>query len=66
MPNLPPMFDAAIPVLAVTEITEVFFEYFLRRAEMIEQSNSDLPVPPRIMHQEYEAYLKKEEYPLHP
>ena len=66
MPNLPPMFDAAIPVLAVTEITEVLFEYFLRRAEMIEQSNSDLPVPSRIMHQEYEAYLKKEEYPLHP
>ena len=66
MPNLPPMFDAAIPVLAVTEITEVFFEYFLRRAEMIEQSNRDLPAPSRIMHQEYEAYLKKEEYPLHP
>ncbi len=39
------MFDAAMPVLAVTETTDVFLEYFLRRAAMIARSNKDLPEP---------------------
>ncbi len=45
MEDSPPMFDAAMPVLAVTETTDVFLEYFLRRAAMIARSNKDLPEP---------------------
>ena len=39
------MFEAAIPVLAVTEMTEVFLEYFRRRAVMIARKSKDLPEP---------------------
>ena len=60
------MFDAAIPVLAVTEITEVFFEYFLCSAEMIARSNRDLPVPSRSMHQEHDAYMQNGDVPAAP
>lgn len=41
----PPIFEAAMPVLAVMEITEVFFEYLCRSPEMIWRNNSDFPVP---------------------
>lgn len=43
--SLPPMFDAAIPVLAVTEMTSGFLECFLRSAEIIALSSRDFPVP---------------------
>jgi len=43
--NLPPMLDAAIPVLAVTDTTSGFLAYFLRRAVMIALKSKDLPVP---------------------
>ncbi len=39
------MFEAAMPVLAVTEITDLFFEYFLRRAVIMAWSSKDLPEP---------------------
>lgn len=42
------MFDAAMPVLAVTEIASGSFAYFFRSAEIIALSNSDLPVPSPI------------------
>ena len=43
----PPIFDAAIPVLAVIETTDVFLEYFFLRAEMMARSNRDFPEPMR-------------------
>ena len=43
------MLDAAMPVLAVTETTETFLEYFFRRAEIMARNNSDLPVPMSTM-----------------
>ena len=45
--NAPPMFEAAIPVLAVTETTAGFFACFFLRAAMIARSSSDFPVPSR-------------------
>ena len=39
------MLDAAIPVLAVTEITAWFFEYFFLRLEMMARNSNDLPEP---------------------
>ena len=43
--NVPPIFEAAIPVLAVTETTAGFFACFFFRAAMIARSNNDFPVP---------------------
>ena len=42
--NVPPIFEAAIPVLAVTETTPGFLCFFLRVA-MMARSSSDFPVP---------------------
>ena len=39
------MFEAAIPVLAVTETTAGFFACFFLRAAMIARSSNDFPVP---------------------
>ena len=41
------MFDAAIPVLAVTETTAGFFACFFLRAAIIARSSNDFPVPGR-------------------
>jgi len=41
------MFEAAIPVLAVTETTAGFFACFFLRAAIIARSSSDFPVPSR-------------------
>ena len=43
--NVPPMFEAAIPVLAVTETTAGFFACFFLRDAIIARSSSDFPVP---------------------
>lgn len=43
--NAPPMFEAAIPVLAVTEITAGSFTCFLLSEEIMALSSSDFPVP---------------------
>ena len=43
--NLPPMLDAAIPVLAVIEITAWFLEYFFLKADIIARSSNDFPEP---------------------
>ena len=45
--GVPPIFEAAIPVLAVTETTAGFFTCFFLRAAMIARSRSDFPVPGR-------------------
>lgn len=46
--DVPPMFMAAIPVLAVIETSSSFLPLcFLRRAAMIALSRSDFPVPTR-------------------
>lgn len=42
---VPPMLDAAMPVLAVTETCSGFFACFLRNPAMIARRSSDLPVP---------------------
>ena len=39
------MLDAAIPVLAVTEITAWFFEYFFFKPDMMARNSSDFPEP---------------------
>ena len=39
------MFEAAIPVLAVTETTAGFFACFFLRAAIIARRSSDFPVP---------------------
>lgn len=51
----PPMLDAAIPVLAVTEIASGFFACFLRRAEIIARSSNDFPVPAIYVRQQCRA-----------
>jgi hypothetical protein len=43
--NVPPIFEAAIPVLAVTETTAGFFVCFFLREAIIARSKSDFPVP---------------------
>ena len=50
--NVPPMFEAAIPVLAVTETTPGFFTCFFLRAAMIARSSNDFPVPSQQKHQD--------------
>lgn len=45
--NIPPMFEAAIPVLAVTDTAVDCFAYFFLRATMMAWSSSDFPVPGR-------------------
>lgn len=43
--SLPPMLEAAIPVLAVTETTAGCFACFSLKAAMMARSSSDFPVP---------------------
>ena len=43
--NVLSMFEAAIPVLAVTDMAAGFFMCFFLRAVMIAQNSSDFPVP---------------------
>jgi len=50
--NVPPMFEAAIPVLAVTEMTPGFFTCFFLRVAMIVWSSNDFPVPGQQKHQD--------------
>ena len=50
--NIPPMFEAAIPVLAVTETTSGFFMCFFLRVAMIARSSNDFPVPGQQKHQD--------------
>ena len=50
--NVPPIFEAAIPVLAVTETTPGFFICFFLSAAMIARRSSDFPVPGQQKHQD--------------
>ena len=43
--RVPPTLEAAMPVLAVTEMASRCWENFLRKAATIARSNNDFPVP---------------------
>ncbi len=45
---MPPMLEAAIPVLAVTETTSALFACFFLRAVIMALRSKDFPVPARI------------------
>lgn len=42
---MPPMFEAAMPVLAVTETAPFFFACFFRSAVIMARRRRDFPVP---------------------